>query len=191
METDFLRKNKTADINQLCIALAKSAGAVKKKLSELKVGGIPISKGPVKNKRSRIGKRADLGIFYRSSWESNFHRYIKHLEPQALIKYEPKTYIFTPFGVVRGQLSYTPDFSIVFPDGRQVLIELKGYFSRQDITKLRRFKKFYPEDWGRLRAVVASPKVAAAKVCEDLGLGIFAYYKDLNSTYRSTIAHWE
>lgn len=192
VEITYLKKNRKAATGQLCIALAKSPGAIRAKLGELETDPykLPLL-GPTKNKRSRIGKRKDLGRFYRSSWESNFHRYIKYLEPATDLKYESVTYSFFEFGIRRGQVTYTPDFLLTYPDGTAMLVEIKGFFSPQDVTKLRRFKRFYPQEFAKLRAVVGSRGGKADLVCQSLGLPVLVYYKDIAKKYGDEVPNWE
>ena len=40
---------------------------------------------------------------------------------------------------------YTPDFSITFPDGREIFIEAKGYFRATDRAKLNKVKEANPD----------------------------------------------
>lgn len=195
VEIDWLWKNKTADVNQLCIALSKSPGAVRTKLSELKKSGgkLIVSKGPVKNKRSRIGKRPDCdNKFLRSSYEANFYRWIKYSHTGAKIEYEPETFLFTPFGIKRGTLSYMPDFRITYPNGDVVLVEVKGFLTTQDATKLRRFKKYYPDRFAQLQAMVGSEKSKAYRFFRELGVRTIYIYKDIRDDYRrSGLPGWE
>lgn len=181
VEVDYLKANReTIDINQLSLALAKSRNAVKNKLLELD-GKLVVKKAS--KKRTNIGKRKDLGKFFRSSWEANLARYLRSLN--VGYEYEPK--VFTFEGVKHGTVSYCPDFRTV--DGQW--IECKGFLDGKSKTQIRRFKKQYPEEFKKLMAVVGSPSTAAAKFFVSMGVPIFAHYNQLNKACKDTIPNWE
>lgn len=98
--------------------------------------------------RARRGKREDLGdIFFRSSWEANWARYLNFLVQVKQIvswEYEPQTFVF--HGITRGQVSYMPDFKLNMPDGSHVWHEVKGWMNPASKAKLKRMAKFYPEE---------------------------------------------
>lgn len=97
--------------------------------------------------RTRSGKRKDLNnIFFRSSWEANIARYFnyKGIEWQ----FEPKTFIFHT--IKRGCVSYLPDFYLPKEDK---WIEVKGWFDNKSKTKLKRFEKYYPEEYKKLQLI--------------------------------------
>lgn len=94
---------------------------------------------------ARGGKRDDLGIYVRSSWEANWARYLNFLKKHGEIQdwvYEPETFEFA--GIKRGSKFYTPDFLVIEKDGSRVYYEIKGYMDAQSKTKLRRMKKYHP-----------------------------------------------
>ena len=93
------------------------------------------------------GYREDLKKFYRSKMEANCARYYVYSRIEAC--YEGKEFEFK--GIKRGNRFYRPDFYLPAFD---LWVEIKGYFRKQDKTKLRRFKKFYPEEFGKLRFVI-------------------------------------
>lgn len=97
--------------------------------------------------RSKGGRRDDLGeIYFRSSWEANYARYLNLLIKLGAItswEYEPLTFWFD--GVRRGTNSYRPDFRIHHKnDDRPEYIEIKGWVTPKDRTKWRRMKKYHP-----------------------------------------------
>lgn len=92
------------------------------------------------------GKRDDIGIYVRSSWEANYCRYLNFLVGHDKIEkweYEPEAFIF--HGVERNPLSYTPDFKVTFKGGRIEWHEVKGWMDSNSRSKLKRMAKFYPE----------------------------------------------
>lgn len=189
VEVEYLKKNKDVSINQLTVALAKSRSAIQKKLRELETG---IVEKPNK-KRSNIGKRKDCnGLFFRSGWEANCYRYLTRQENIRLVEYEPTTFSFTSFGILKGTVSYTPDFKITYTDGSYRWLEVKGnYLKTQDITKLKRFKKYFPEEFSKLICVPPSPTSKTTKIFIELGIEVLCHYNELNKCWRNIIPNWE
>lgn len=84
--------------------------------------------------------------FFRSHWEVDFACYLEILKKSKNIKeweYEPYCFWFNE--IKRGVRSYLPDFRVTENDGSQHYIEVKGYFDKKSLTKLKRLKKYYPE----------------------------------------------
>lgn len=197
-EEDYLRRNKNLPASQLTIALEKSTSAIKRKLIELE-DGTPTKE--VKTRQvSKIGRRSDCNnLFFRSTYEANLFRYLRYTDPKLIIEYEPTTFSFAPFGIMKGTVSYTPDFKISRRDENDVsegykLIEVKGFLRRQDKTKLKRFKKFYPEEFGRLIAVVSGKNSKTYTFfAQDLGMADekIWIYGDLRKQFKNVIPGWE
>ena len=100
-----------------------------------------------KYSRCRSGKREDLdNLFFRSSWEANYARYLNWLKDLNQIKdwqYEPDTFEF--FSIKKGTRFYTPDFKIMNLDDSIEYHEVKGWMDEKSFTKLKRMAKYYPE----------------------------------------------
>lgn len=93
------------------------------------------------------GKRADLdSIYFRSKWEANYARYLNQLEIEW--SYESKTFWFD--GLKSGTVNYTPDFYIPAED---TWVEVKGRWDSESKTKLRRFRKYFPDEFTKLLIV--------------------------------------
>jgi hypothetical protein len=89
----------------------------------------------------------DKQIYMRSSWEVKYAKYLQWQKEQTLIadwQYEPKTFWFEE--IKRGVCSYLPDFKVVRLDGSHHWIEVKGYMDAKSKTKIKRFRKYYPEE---------------------------------------------
>lgn len=186
VEEEWLETHSTEPINQLCIQLSKSRGAIRKKITELKY---PETK-PVKGKISYIGKRADCdNLFFRSKWESNCFRFLRTQKDIIKIEYEPIDFSFTDWHK-KGTVSYTPDFRVETKKGYYWL-EVKGYLKRVDKTKLRRFKKYYPDEFAKLFALTGSSKTTATTFFNELGVPIKWFFLDLQKKYRDVIPGWE
>jgi len=110
--------------------------------------------------RTHGGKRPDLGgQYFRSSWEANIARYYNFLGIKW--EFEPKEFIFQDLR--RGCVSYTPDFYLVEEDK---WVEVKGWFDKRSKTKLKRFKKYFPEECAKLEIIDSIRYRAIAKQCK-------------------------
>lgn len=102
---------------------------------------------PNYGKRSRSGKREDLGgLYVRSSWEANYARYLNWLTSLGEIKsweYEACEFRFNK--IKRGNCFYIPDFKITNNDDSVEYHEVKGWMDKDSRTKLNRMSKYYPE----------------------------------------------
>lgn len=196
VEVDYLKIHKDEPLMQLCIALSKSRAAVNNKLAELGNKGTTKVLPGHGGLRSRIGKRKDCNNqFFRSSWEANVYRLLKSsLEEKNidLIQYEPTDFTFWQFGIKKGTVSYTPDFKITYKDGTYSWIEVKGGFLKgQDKTKIKRFKKFYPEEAAHLVCVVPGPTAKTTVFFKSEGIPVLWHYPEINKKYKKLVSNWE
>lgn len=180
VEETYLREHREDGVNQLTVALAKSRAAIKRKLDEF--DGKVVTKN--RGKKSVIGRREDLGQFFRSNWEANIARWFNHRSKEW--SYEPTVFSFLEHGIKRGTVSYCPDFKV-----GTLWIEVKGYLEPRGRTALRRFKRFYPGEFKKLRAIVGRPGTTADKFFKEIGVPIMAYYNELEKEFKHTIEHWE
>ena len=138
------------------------------------------------------GFRKDLGIYVRSSWEANICRYYNLVGIKWT--YEPREFEF--FKIKRGSRFYKPD--IYLPE-QDKFVEIKGWLRSGDQTKLRRFKKYYPEEFAKLEFIIPD-KYARDKangemikfLCEDLGIYFIRIgsYKEIEE-HGKMIPGWE
>lgn len=197
VEEAYLKKHKSDPKDQLCIALAKSRGAIDKKLTELGLKGRRTTQTLPKGKQSYTGKRKDLKIFLRSGWEANMMRVFKlGLLEYNKPEYEPKIFSFVEWEKPRGQaLSYTPDFRITEKKSKtKYWVEVKGNWLRpHDKTKMRRFKKHYPEDFDKLITVVSSKNTKTAKFFLELGVKpeLIIEYNQVKKNLKDKVPNWE
>lgn len=150
--------------------------------------------------RSKGGTRKDLGIYLRSRWEANMCRYYNFIGIKWL--YESKIFYFNDSLLIgkkkikKGTLSYTPDFYLPELD---IWVEVKGYLRDKSKVGLRRFKKYYPEEFARLKFIIPD-KYARDKangemikfLCDDLGIDfeMILNYKEM-AKYGKLIPGWE
>ena len=139
------------------------------------------------------GYRKDLKQYFRSKMEANIARYYGYIG--ELYIYEYREFEFKT--IKRGQRYYKPDFYLPASDS---WVEVKGgYLRPQDKTKLRRFKKYYPEEFAKLRFIIPD-KYARDKangemikfLCDDLGIVFeeIISYKEMEK-YSKLIPGWE
>lgn len=103
-------------------------------------------------------------LFFRSSWDANYARYLQHQKDQGQIlewEYEPDTFYFR--GIKRGCVSYKPDFRVTGTDWITYYIEVKGWMDAKSATKIKRMRKYYPHT---VLVVVTAPEFR--KLARDL-----------------------
>lgn len=138
-------------------------------------GGTPMAK-------FKSGYKPYLGVSIRSGWENNVLLWLNHQNIKWT--YEPEVFYFTE--VKRGTKGYTPD---IWLSKEEIWIEVKGYMSSVDRTKIKRFKKYYPEQFKKLQAITKNAKVDSTKFFKDFGVPIYAYYDDICEQY-SHLPNW-
>ena len=82
-------------------------------------------------------------MYFRSKWEANTCLYLDWLKKQGEIidwEYEPKPFDFP----TRTNNRYVPDFIVTTKKGLECW-EVKGYYTKKDKTKMKRFAQYYPE----------------------------------------------
>lgn len=99
--------------------------------------------------KSKQGWRTVAGRkhYFKSSWEVTIAWYLQTLKNLKEIQewhYEPQTFWFEK--IKRGTRSYLPDFKVIRNDGSHYWIEVKGYLDAKSKTKIKRFKKYYPQE---------------------------------------------
>lgn len=121
----------------------------------------------------KLGKADDLGdIYFRSSWERNYARYLNFLIKQKKIKsweYEKDVFWFEK--IKRGVVSYKPDFKILNFDETIEYHEVKGWMDKKSATKLKRMRIYYP----KIKLVLIDSKA----------------YKELNKMGKLFSPYWE
>ena len=86
-------------------------------------------------------------IFFRSRWEYLYAKDLQwKLEKGLIEKWEHEPHTFWFEGIKRGCVSYKPDFKVTFLDGTHVWVEVKGYYDAKSLTKIKRMKKYFPDE---------------------------------------------
>lgn len=86
-------------------------------------------------------------MYLKSNWERRFCLYLSFMKKHSHIVdywYEPETFWFD--GIRRGTTNYKPDFKVQFPSGNFEYYEVKGYMTAKDHTKMKRMKKYHPNE---------------------------------------------
>lgn len=110
--------------------------------------------------------------YMRSKWEANFGRYLQWLKENQQIQnwyHEPTTFWFPE--IKRGVRSYLPDFQVIESKNSWYWVEVKGYYDSKSLTKIKRFRKYYPTE--KLRLIDKS------------------WFSKTSSTLRMLILEWE
>ncbi len=93
--------------------------------------------------------------YFRSLWEANFAKWLEYQKKQGWIfdwQHEPQTFWFK--GIKRGVVSYKPDFKVICRKPTTALeepedrywVEVKGWMDPKSATKIKRFKKYFPNE---------------------------------------------
>lgn len=99
------------------------------------------------NFKSRWMALGSNTIYVRSGWEAKVAIYLQKLQEGLQIakwEFEPHTFWF--LNIKRGVRSYLPDFKVTNLDGSHYWLEVKGYMDAKSKTKIKRFRKYYPEE---------------------------------------------
>lgn len=119
----------------------------------------------------------------RSTWEANFARIINAYDIE--FEFEPK--VFT-FPVKRGTKGYTPDFYLNKTDE---WVEIKGYLDDKSKIKLKRFKRYYPDEFTKMTLIISKYSSAAKNFASLLGFTNVLFYEDIKNFYIDKIPNWE
>jgi len=86
-------------------------------------------------------------IYFRSQWEFNYCAWLQYQKDKGMIhdwQHESKTFWFED--IKRGVRSYLPDFQVFLDESHWHWVEVKGYYDSKSLTKIKRFRKYYPEE---------------------------------------------
>jgi hypothetical protein len=134
-------------------------------------------------KNTKSGYRKDLGLNLRSNWEANFARILNAYKIQ--FDFEPTTFAFP---VKRGTKGYIPDFYI---NKSSEWVEIKGYLDDKSKIKLKRFKRYYEDDFNKLTFIISKYSTAAKKFAEEIEIPNVLYYEDIRNAYMEKLSLWE
>ena len=95
-----------------------------------------------RGRRGRGGRRPDLGgVYFRSSWEANYARYLNHLvQVGDICRWEYEVDAFT-----LSSISYLPDFKVWVTSTKFEYHEVKGYMDSRSLNKIEAFRIERPD----------------------------------------------
>lgn len=131
------------------------------------------------------GYREDLGITVRSGWEASICRWFNHAG--IVWEYEPTRF---QFPVDKGRRSYLPDFWLPEYEGG-TWVEVKGYLRTGDRTKIRRFKKYFPDEFAKLKVIIGRDGSEVAEFFKKLNVPVLAYFSQLEKDFKDVIPGWK
>jgi hypothetical protein len=134
-------------------------------------------------KNTKSGYRPDLGGSFRSNWEANFARILQIYN----IKYDFEPVVF-PFPIKRGTKAYTPDFYV---NKTTEWVELKGYLDEKSKIKLKRFKRYYEEEFSKLTFIISKYSTDGKKFAAEIEIPKVIFYEDIRFFYADKIPNWE
>lgn len=132
---------------------------------------------------TKTGFRKDIDMNVRSSWEANFVRVLKIYKID--FQFEPTVF---PFPIKRGTKGYTPDFLLTRNND---WVEIKGYLDDKSKIKLKRFKRYYPEEFQSLTCVIGKYNNDAKKFMLEIEVPRVIFYEEIRDFFSEYIVHWE
>jgi hypothetical protein len=132
---------------------------------------------------TKSGFRSDLGMTVRSGWEANVLRVLKSFD--IGFEFEPRVFAYP---IKRGNKAYIPDVRLI--DTKE-WIEVKGYLDKNSKIKLKRFKKYYPEEFASLIMIISKSSKAAREFCQELEVPVVLYYEHISKVFKDSIKTWE
>ncbi|HXJ61930.1 MAG TPA: hypothetical protein VNU68_35270 [Verrucomicrobiae bacterium] len=94
-------------------------------------------------------------VFFRSSWEANYGRYLQWLkEHSAIAEWEHEPQVFWFNKIKRGTRSYLPDFRVTELNGEIAYHEVKGWMDQRSRTKIKRMRIYH----GKVKLIVIPRK---------------------------------
>jgi hypothetical protein len=132
---------------------------------------------------TKTGFRKDIEMNVRSSWEANFVRVLNIYKIQ--FEFEPTVFSFP---IKRGTKGYTPDF---FLTRNNEWIEVKGYLDDKSKIKLKRFKRYYPEEFEKFTCVISRYNNDGKRFMADIEVPQVIFYEDIRDYYSEYILNWE
>lgn len=134
-------------------------------------------------RHTKSGFRKDLNLNMRSNWEANTARVMNLYKIK--FQFEPKVFYFP---IKRGTKSYTPDF---FLESTQEWMEIKGYLDDKSKLKIKRFKKYYPEEFEKMIFVISKYSADAKNFAEEMQINNVLFYEDIKNFFVDKINIWE
>jgi hypothetical protein len=166
---------KVVKIEKCCFCRTKKR---KKKRIQTAAGGFArVKKGPAKDLPEKY-----RSISFRSTWERNFARVLC----ARGVEWTYERAVFSFHGFSRRPFQYIPDFHETESD---VYWEVKGYLRSEDRSKMKRFRKQYPEDFKKLKACLSKSNKKGVEFYGKMGIEM-VFIEDLKAEWTGKVA-WE
>ena len=69
--------------------------------------------------------------------------------------------------------------------------DIKGYLDEKSKIKIKRFKRYYPEEFSKFTMIISRYSNEAKKFVEDLEVPNVIFYEDIRDYYFELIYKWE
>jgi len=92
------------------------------------------------------------------------------------------------YPIKRGNKAYTPD---IYLKNTDEWIEVKGYLDKNSEIKLKRFKKYYPDEFAQLTMIIGKSSKKAREFCKELGVPQVLHYEEISKLFKERISTWE
>jgi hypothetical protein len=103
------------------------------------------------------------------------------------VKWTYERVVFQFHDVSRKPFQYVPDFHDVKSD---IYWEIKGYLRPQDRSKMKRFKKQYPEEFKKLKACLSKSNKVGIAFYEKMEIPMI-FIEDLKAEWGDKVKVWE
>ena len=70
-------------------------------------------------------------------------------------------------------------------------IEVKGYLDDKSKLKIKRFKKYYPEEFNKLTFIISKYSAEAIRFAIEIEMPRVIFYEDIRNEYARLIINWE
>ena len=70
-------------------------------------------------------------------------------------------------------------------------IEIKGYLDDKSKIKLKRFKRYYPDEFANLTCVISKYSNEAKNFMAEIEVSKIVFYEDIRDYYSQYIINWE
>ncbi len=70
-------------------------------------------------------------------------------------------------------------------------VEIKGYLDDKSKIKLKRFKRYYPDEFENFTCVISKYSNDAKNFMKELEVPNIIFYEDFRDYYSEYIVHWE
>jgi hypothetical protein len=70
-------------------------------------------------------------------------------------------------------------------------MEVKGYLDDKSKIKLKRFKRYYPDEFNKLTFICSKYSSAAKNFAQEIEIPQVVFYEDIKKFYMDKIPYWE